>query len=82
MLFVKWGNKGVHSFHSKYASKEEAIEGFSKLLKHYPERFGRKLNSDYRVKRCVQEYTEECITVPTFKELETKLPELKGLFVD
>ena len=81
-LYVKWGKNGKHTKFAQYDTKEEAIKRFRCLKRSCPAQFGRQLSDDYRIKRCFQEYTEECISVPTFKELEDKLPELKGVFVD
>jgi hypothetical protein len=81
VLYVKWG-KGPHTRFGQFQTREQAIESFQNLRRSCPSHFGRQLSNDYRVKRCFQQYTEECISVPTFKELEDKLPELKGVFVD
>jgi hypothetical protein len=81
-LYVKWGSKGVHSLFSKHDTKEEAIEQFQKLKQSKSSLWGKVLSNDFRVKRCFQQYVEESISVPTFKEIENKLPELKGIFLD
>lgn len=80
VLYVKWGKNGKHSRFAQYDTKDEAIAGYQKLANNRASMFGRELSKDYRVKLCKQIYSEECIKVPTLHELETKLPELKGIF--
>lgn len=80
VLYLKWGKNGKHSRFAAYDTKEEAIAGYEKLANNRSSMFGRELSEDYRIKLCKQIYSEECIEVPTLHELETKLPELKGVF--
>lgn len=78
-LFLRYKNRKNFFFHGHFNSLNEAVARFRTLrFKHPSADMWGELSDDYRVKIINHQYSEKEVDVLTIKQIESRLPELKG----
>lgn len=81
-LFLKFGKSKKFELNGYFNTADEAVKKFytMKYKMGHSTEFQEMLNDDFRVKLIEQSYKETEVSVPSIREVELLLPELKGFF--
>ena len=75
-LFLKKNDSRKSYLFGYYDTKEDAIYQAKRMLG-----INCDLSEDFRIKMITETYEEQEISVPTSREVEERIPELKGVFL-